>query len=235
MPMNRLARLLHSAARVVAARQAFRGDAPMWRLGVTLIGLWLALLAAVAPAATAQADRNQPIHIEADSMRYDDVHQTSVFSGNVVVTKGSMVLHAARVEVRQAADGYQYATAIAAPGQLATFAQQLDTAPGQPTQSMQGQAQRIDYDGKTDVVTLRGQAMLSRLVGGRLADRSQGNVIAYNQITDVFTVEGGAEGASPTNPGGRVRVMITPQTAASAAAAAQAPLPLRVTPGMGGQ
>jgi len=235
MPMKRLARLLPSAVRVAAVRQAHPGGRPMWRHGVALIGLWLALLAVASPATAAQADRNQPIHIEADSMRYDDVHQTSVFSGNVVVTKGSMVLRAARVEVRQAADGYQYATAIAAPGQLATFAQQLDTAPGQPTQSMQGQAQRIEYDGKTDVVTLRGQAMLSRLVGGRLADRSQGNVIAYNQITEVFTVEGGAQGASPTNPGGRVRVMITPQAATSAAAAAQPPLPLRVTPGMGGQ
>ena len=167
-------------------------------------------------AFAAQADRDQPIHVEADAMRYDDVHQTSVFTGNVVVTKGSIVMRAGSVDLRQAPDGYQYAAAVAAPGKAATFREQLDTPPGQPDQFMEGSAQRIEYDGKTGVVTLRGQAVLSRLVGGRLADRSEGSVIAYNQITDVFTVDGGAQGVTPSNPNGRVRVMITPQPATAA-------------------
>lgn len=167
-------------------------------------------------------------------MRYDDVRQTSVFTGNVVVTKGTLVLRAGTVTVRQAPDGYQYATAAAAPGQLATFRQQLDSAPGQPTQTLEGAAQRIEYDGKTDVVTLRGQADLSRLIDGKLVDRSQGSVIAYNQITDVFTVEGGAAGASATNPSGRVRMMLSPQPAPAAAASApDAPPALQVSPRLG--
>ncbi len=185
-----------------------------------LVRLLLVLAGLAAGAATgafaAQADRNQPIRIEADAMRYDDVHQTSVFTGNVVVTKGSIVIRAGTVDLRQSPDGYQYATAIAAAGGKATFHEQLDSAPGQPDQSMDGSAQRIEYDGKTGVVTLRGKAVLSRLIGGKLADRSEGSVIAYNQITDVFTVDGGAQGATSSNPTGRVRVMITPQPAASA-------------------
>lgn len=209
---------------------------PMKRVVRILLLTLLCAPSLALPVLAAQTDRNQPIHIEADAMRYDDVHQTSVFTGNVVVTKGSLVLRAATVDVRQAPDGYQYATAIAAPGQLATFQQQLDTAPGQPTQTMDGAAQRIEYDGKTDVVTLRGQAMLSRLIDGKLADRSQGNVIAYNQITDVFTVEGGAQGATATNPGGRVRVMLTPQPAApSAPTAPKSPPALKVAPKLGTQ
>ncbi len=209
---------------------------PMERLARIVLLCALCMPGLLPPASAAQADKAQPIHIEADAMRYDDVHQTSVFTGNVVVTKGTLVLRAATVDVRQAPDGYQYATAIAAPGQLATFSQQLDTAPGQPSQSMDGAAQRIEYDGKTDVVTFRGQAMLSRLIDGKLADRSQGNVIAYNQITDVFTVEGGAQGVSPTNPGGRVRVMLTPQPAPAApASAVNSPPALKVAPKLGTQ
>ena len=78
--------------------------------------------------------------------------------------------------------------------------------------------------------------MLSRLIDGRLMDRSQGNVIAYNQITDVFTVEGGAAGATATNPGGRVRVMLTPQPPASLAPAApKSPPALKVAPKLGTQ
>lgn len=190
MPMNRLARLLFTLA--VLAASAATG------------------------AFAAQADRDQPIRVEADAMRYDDVHQTSVFTGNVVVTKGSIVLRAGRVDLRQAPDGYQYATAIAAAGKAATFRERLDSPPGQPDQFMEGSAQRIEYDGKTGVVTLRGQAVLSRLIGGRLADRSEGSVIAYNQITDVFNVDGGAQGVTPSNPNGRVRVMIAPQPATTA-------------------
>lgn len=209
---------------------------PMKRVARILLLTLLCAPSLALPVLAAQTDRNQPIHIEADAMRYDDVHQTSVFTGNVVVTKGSLVLRAATVDVRQAPDGYQYATAIAAPGQLATFQQQLDAVPGQPTQTMDGAAQRIEYNGKTDVVTLRGQAMLSRLIDGKLADRSQGNVIAYNQITDVFTVEGGAQGATATNPGGRVRVMLTPQPAApSAPTAPKSPPALKVAPKLGTQ
>ncbi len=209
---------------------------PMKRLARFLLFSVLCAPGLMLPAWAVQADRNQPIHIEADAMRYDDAHQTSVFTGNVVVTKGTLVLRAATVDVRQAPDGYQYATAIAAPGQLATFQQQLDAAPGQPSQTMDGAAQRIEYDGRTDVVTFRGQAMLSRLVNGKLTDRSQGNVIAYNQITDVFTVEGGAQGATATNPGGRVRVMLTPQAAPAAASSAPtSPPALKVTPKMEAQ
>ena len=209
---------------------------PMKRVARSLLFALLCALHLAPFAQAAQTDRNQPIHIEADAMRYDDVHQTSVFTGNVVVTKGSLVLRAATVDVRQAPDGYQYATAVAAPGQLATFQRQLDVAPGQPAQTLDGAAQRIEYDGKTDVVTLRGQAILSRLIDGRLMDRSQGNVIAYNQITDVFTVEGGAQGATATNPGGRVRVMLTPQPAASTSAATpKSPPALKVAPKLGAQ
>lgn len=209
---------------------------PMKRVARSLLFALFCAPSLASWALAAQTDQNQPIHIEADAMRYDDVHQTSVFTGNVVVTKGSLVLRAATVDVRQAPDGYQYATAIAAPGQLATFQRQLDVTPGQPSQTLDGAAQRIEYDGKTDVVTLRGQAVLSRLINGRLTDRSQGNVIAYNQITDVFTVEGGAAGATATNPGGRVRVMLTPQPAAvSAPATPKSPPVLKVAPKLGTQ
>jgi lipopolysaccharide export system protein LptA len=210
---------------------------PMKFLARFLLPCAVCLAGIVMPAWALQADRNQPIHIEADAMRYDDVHQTSVFSGNVVVTKGTLVLRAGTVTVRQSPDGYQYATATAAPGRLATFSQQLDTPAGQPQQTLEGEAQRIEYDGKTDVITLRGKAVLSRLIDGKLADRTQGSVISYNQITDVFTVEGGAGGVTATNPSGRVRMMLSPQPApakaASAASVPAAPPALKVSPRIG--
>jgi lipopolysaccharide export system protein LptA len=38
------------------------------------------------PAAAEKADRDKPMNIEADALRYNDLKQTSVFTGNVVIT-----------------------------------------------------------------------------------------------------------------------------------------------------
>jgi hypothetical protein len=40
------------------------------------------------------ADRDQPMNIEADALRHDD-QQQPVFTGNVVVTKGTIVMRGA--------------------------------------------------------------------------------------------------------------------------------------------
>ena len=63
-----------------------------------------------------KADRNKPMNIEADALRHDELKQTSVFTGRVVMTKGSIVLRGARLDVRQDADGYQYGVVTAEPG-----------------------------------------------------------------------------------------------------------------------
>ena len=68
-----------------------------------------------------KADRNKPMNIEADALRHDELKQTSVFTGRVVMTKGSIVLRGARLDVRQDADGYQQAVVIAEPGKLAYY------------------------------------------------------------------------------------------------------------------
>ena len=76
----------------------------------------LLLCCAASPAWAEKADRNQPMNIEADALRYDDVKQLSVFTGNVVITKGSLMLRGARIEVRQDPQGYQFGVAVGVPG-----------------------------------------------------------------------------------------------------------------------
>ena len=45
----------------------------------------LALLAGVGFVRAEKADRNKPMNIEADALRHDDLKQTSVFTGRVVM------------------------------------------------------------------------------------------------------------------------------------------------------
>ena len=190
---------------------------------------WIALaLAATAVGAHAEkADRAKPMNVEADALKYDDLRQTSVFTGRVVVTKGTIVIRGARVEVRQDAEGYQYGVVTAEPGKQAFYRQKREGV----DEFIEGEAQTIEYDGKSDKVRFVGKAEMRRLRGAALNDEMTGSLITYDNTSDVFTVDGGPAGGAPSNPGGRVRATLAPKPGASAAvAAAPAAAPLPAVP-----
>ncbi len=174
-----------------------------FRSALPLAALSLALLAGTAPAQAEQADRNQPMNAEADALRYDDARQTSVFTGNVVITKGTIVIRGAQVEVKQDAQGNQFGVVNGSP---AFFRQKRDGV----DEFIEGTAQRIEYDSQADTVRFIGNAVLRRLSGGRINDETTGALIVYNNTTDVFTVDGGPSNRTAGNPSGRVRAMLTP-------------------------
>lgn len=192
-----------------------------------------------------KADRAKPMNIEADTLRHDELKQTSVFSGRVVMTKGTIVLRGARLDVRQDADGYQYGVVTAEAGKRAFFRQKRDTLAGAPDEFIEGESEVIEYDGKADNVRFITRAELRRYRGAVLNDEITGAVIVYNNLTDVFTVDGrrapaaNAAGDTPAAPGSRVRAVLAPKdpppggVAAPAAAPASGPV-LRPSNSLGG-
>jgi lipopolysaccharide export system protein LptA len=175
--------------------------------------LSLALLLAGASARAEKADRDKPMNIEADALRYDDLKQTSVFTGKVVITKGTIVIRGARVEVRQDPEGYQFGVVTAEPGKLAFYRQKREGV----DEYIEGESQLIEYDGKADRVKFIKQAELRRFRGPAVNDEMVGSLIVYDNANDVFTVDGGP--GSPAS-GGRVRAVLAPRPAASAPGAA---------------
>jgi len=171
------------------------------------------------PAFAEKADRDKPMNAEADALRYDDLNQTSVFTGNVVITKGTTIVRGDRVDVAQDPQGYQQATAVAAPGKLAYFRRKRDGL----DEYIEGEAERIEYDSRADVVKFIKRAVVRRYAGATLMDETTGGLITYDNNTDVFTVDGGPQNRTAANPTGRIRAMLTPRTAASAPAAAPPP------------
>jgi lipopolysaccharide export system protein LptA len=175
----------------------------------------LSLLAAV-PAFAERADRFAKMQVEADQPSKVDIQKRIVtFNGNVVVTKGTMSIHAARIEVRENAEGYQTAVATGSP---ARFRQKRDGV----NEWIEGEALTLTYDSKSDTLRLTDQAKVRRLRGTELADQAIGAVIVYDNGAEVFTVSGGAK--TPENPAGRVIVELAPRsgTPAAAEAASQA-------------
>lgn len=179
--------------------------------------LLLALCAVFAvPAWAEKADRNKTMVIDADNLRHDDVKQVSTFTGNVVMTKGSILVRAAKIDSRNTADGYHMAVITGTPDKLAFFRQKRDAV----DEFIEVESERIDYDGSTDIVTFTGKAQLRRLRGDVLADEISGAVIVYENLTDKFSVDG-SSAASPGGtpaPRGRVRAMLTPKPEATASA-----------------
>jgi lipopolysaccharide export system protein LptA len=186
----------------------------------------LALLLAL-PARAEKADRDKPMNAEADALRYDDLKQTSVFTGNVVITKGTILIRGARVDVVQDAEGYQQAVVIAEPGKLAYYRSKRDGV----DETIEGEGERIEYDGRADNVKFIRQAVMRRYVAGKLADESHGTLIRYENTTDVFTVDGSVQ-AKPTaaNPSGRVRAVLSPRNQAPAVAAPAVRAPAAAPP-----
>ena len=172
----------------------------------------------MAPWASAErADRTKPMNIEADAMRYDDLKQTSVFSGAVVVTKGTITIRGARIDIRQDPEGYQYGVVTAAPGKRATYRQKRETG---NDEWIEGEADVIEYDSRADNVKFIRDAVMRRLVGTRLSDESSGPLIVYDQSNDTFTVNGSSlppNAGVATQPGGRVRAILTPKAALATA------------------
>ncbi|MCM2346395.1 MULTISPECIES: lipopolysaccharide transport periplasmic protein LptA [Acidovorax] len=174
-----------------------------------------------------KADRNKPMNIESDALRHDELKQTSVFTGRVVMTKGTIVLRGAQLDVRQDADGYQYGVVTAEPGKRAFFRQKRDTVAGAPDEFIEGEGEVIEYDGRADNVRFITRAEMRRYRESVVTDQLSGAVIVYNNLTDVFTVDGqkksanSAAGEAPA-PGGRVRAVLSPKEQPPAAAPAPA-------------
>lgn len=193
-----------------------------------------ALLASGGLAHAERADRGKPMNVEADALRYDDLKQTNVFTGRVVMTKGTIVIRGARLDVRQDPDGYQYGVVVAEPGKRAFFRQKREGV----DEYIEGEGETIEYDGKADVVKFIKRAEMRRYKGDVLNDDVAGALIVFDNVTEVFTVDGNTSAPNTGNMQGRVRATLTPKGAAAAASApsgAAAPAPLRSSTTLGGE
>lgn len=167
-----------------------------------------ACLLAGTTALAERADRDKPLTIDADALRHDDQKQITVFTGRVTANKGTIAMRGARLEVRQDAAGNQFGILTAEPGQRAFFRQKREGL----DEYIEGEAEQVEYDSTTDTARLMRKAELRRYQGTTVADEVFGTLIVYNGTTEVFTVDG------QPGPGGRVRAILAPRHAASAAA-----------------
>jgi lipopolysaccharide export system protein LptA len=169
-----------------------------------------------APASFAErADRNKPIHLEADQVIMDDTQQTSTFIGNVRMSQGTLLISGDKIVVTEDKDGFKHATAY---GNTAEFRQKREGMEGY----VEGYGDRIEYDSRTGTLNFQENARLKRDM-----DEVSGDNITYNVKTEIFRVNSG-----DTNPGNdqsqRVRAVLQPKTSEnSAPPTTQGALPIK--------
>ena len=188
-----------------------------------LLALCASLLAL--PSQAEKADRDQPMQIEADSMRHDEARQLTQFTGKVQAIKGTLVLRAARMEVQQDAKGRQVARLWAAPSERVFFRQKREGV----NEFTEGEAEQVTYDNQADIITLSQRAEVRILRGNQVADQLNGHTIVFNNTSEVMTVDGQAANGL----GQRVRAILTPRNTTPAPASNSPAVPaLRTSPGL---
>jgi len=186
---------------------------------VSLCGLLVA-----APAWALKTDRGQPINIHADHGDFkadpkNNSNGTGIYTGHVIITQGSIVLHADKAILHIVNNDLSTADVT---GDPATFVQQPDT--GEP---MHGEALEITYDAVKNEIVLITNAKLTQAVvqhvtkgfnkgdvpGERLMTA---DVVHYNTVTQHVVAKAGDEDQ-------RVHLSFPPKTAAPVSTTAAPP------------
>lgn len=191
--------------------------------GLVLLGL--GLLVTPLPAQAEKADRAKPMELLADKSGTADLqNQVTRLSGNVVITQGTLRIKADRVEVRQTPDGFHVGTAWGTAGTPVSYRQKRDGL----DEFVEGLAERVEFDGKTEVLRFIGSGVVRRLRGSVVVDEITGALIVWNHATEQFSVQGGTASASSSangasNAAGRVRAVLTPPPGSAAAESGSKP------------
>ena len=208
---------------------------PLFRARPAMAAVVLAVVVLVLQPSCARAekaDRDKPINYQADSGDVNYQTKIGTLLGNVILTQGTLTIHADKLVFHQNPDNSVSATAY---GNPITFREKRDSV----DEYYEGVAQRAEYDGQKRFLELFDRALLRKGT-----DEIRSNYISYNADTDVFKAEGRpdspATNANEAPLGSRVRGVFQPQTkdkdakdgkapkdAKSSEQAPNAPLPLK--------
>jgi lipopolysaccharide export system protein LptA len=159
-----------------------------------LLGLSLLLcLLSPLPLSALSSDKDQPMHLEADSVSIDDASGVSLYEGNVVITQGSLQLWADQLWIHRK-DGKTQK--IVSEGNPTHFRQLMDNS----GEEMKGHAQRAEFYLDRDQLLLLDNAVLEQG-----SDQFRSDRILYNRASAQVKAGTSAEGKQ------RVQVIIEPQ------------------------
>ena len=194
------------------------------RVALARVAVPAALLAlAWAPHAQAEhADRTKQIAVTASDAVADQARHTAEFNGDVVVSQGTLEIHADRVTMREGANGERLGFAFGKAGAPVRLRQHGD----RPDEWNEGQADRVEYDSTANEVRLIGAASLRNLSGTVVTQSVTSDAITYDTARDRVSSTGAEQAAAQARdgrPAQRVTVVFAPRVTPSADPASASP------------
>ncbi len=160
--------------------------------------LWL-MLALPLAAGAFDLESDQPIRVNADSARLDDMTGTATYTGDVLVQQGETRLEADRVVLHRDEQGL---TRIEAEGDPARYRQPGTDGSGQTD----ARALRITYSAPDSRLVFEEQAVI-----GQNGNRFSGNRIDYDSTRRVVTATSSPQKDNQSEDG-RVEMIIQPRS-----------------------
>ncbi|CAM3711341.1 lipopolysaccharide transport periplasmic protein LptA [Polynucleobacter brandtiae] len=151
-----------------------------------IIATLLILLSFSIPSAYAEkADQDKPIVLEAEKVSVNDVQQIYDLEGEVLLTKGSILIKGEKGNIKVDPEGYEYVDVQGNTQSTASFRQRRE---GPTDEFMQGSGQGVLYNAKTELLTLTGDASLKRLLNMQMLDQLRGWKIDYDDVQQAYKV-----------------------------------------------
>ncbi len=174
------------------------------KVGLVLIWVFFSLLCSVDVLALA-SDRDQPIELEADTADIDDLKGISIYTGNVVLVQGNMVIKAHKLTLYNDKNKeLEKAVAEGTKGKLATFKQR----PEGKDKDFRARASTMIYYLKKDKIHLLKNAFVWQ--GG---DTFSGDKIIYDTKRETVIAKSKKDKqGQPIKSGGRVKITIQPKS-----------------------
>ncbi len=157
------------------------------------------------PVLAERADREKPIHLEADRITVDDIKKVQVLEGNVILTQGSLQIRTSRLVVTQDADGFQKGVATGGANGLARFRQKREGK----NDFIEGEGERLEYDARNEKTEFFTRAWVKSGL-----DEIKGHYISYDALSEKYLVTSGSDARTSSATGAtqaRVRAIIQPK------------------------
>jgi lipopolysaccharide export system protein LptA len=180
-----------------------------------------ALLATCGPLAAhaERADRTMRIEITAADARANQADRTAEFSGDVLVSQGTLEIHADRVQMRMGSNGERLGFAFGKAGAPVRFRQHGD----RPDEWNEGQADRVEYDSLANEVRLIGAASMRNLNGAAVMQSVYSDAITYDTARDTISSTRVEQRPAAGAPPPRVKIVFEPLGLPASGAAGSAP------------
>lgn len=166
------------------------------------------LLGSLAHAQTEEEQEPETL-VFSDTLSYDDISKITQFRGNVVLTRGLFRLTSDELDIVEDDEGFRHGTATMNSTELVEIIEEdLENY-----EMIRAIGLEAEYNGKTEIVKMIGQAVVTRYVCGQPVDNVRGEQVIYNSKNKTYEALSGPQSAQP----GRVRSLVQPSSKADKA------------------